>query len=88
LVNPQPGNPLPAVPPANPIEGVHNVEQVVIVGPPALPAGIYVVEVIGQAIPADAFQQFPGQPFALVFVGSGNELRTAALPAAGPLPVY
>jgi serine protease AprX len=88
LVNPQPSDPLPAVPPANPFEGVQNVEQVVIVGPPALPAGLYTVDVIGQAIPASAFQQFPGQSFALVFVGSGNELRTAALPAAGPLPVY
>jgi hypothetical protein len=88
LVNPQPSSPLPTPAPANPFEGVHTIEQVVIVAPPALPAGVYIVEVIGQSVPTGAFQQFPGQPFSLVFVGSGNELRTALPLAAGPLPVY
>jgi hypothetical protein len=82
-------DPLPAVPPVNPFENTHNVEQVVIPDPPA---GLYLVEVIGGSIPANAFTQFPGQPFALVFVGSGPEQRTAlvrpAVPPAGPLPFY
>jgi hypothetical protein len=78
--------PVTGPPPA--FEGIHNVQQVVISGPPALPAGTYVVEVIGGAFGASAFQQFPGQPFALVFVGSGPELRTAAAGFGAPLPVY
>jgi hypothetical protein len=32
--------------------------------------------------------QLPGQPFALVFVGSGAEIRTGAVPIAGPLPFF
>jgi hypothetical protein len=78
--------PVPAAP--LPFEDIHNVQQVVIAGPPALPAGIYIVEVIGGVFGSNAFQQFPGQPFALVFVGSGLEFRTGALPPAGPLPLY
>ena len=82
-------DPLPAVPPVNPFENIHNVEQVVL---PAPPSGLYVVEVIGGSIPDNTFTQFPGQTFALVFVGSGPELRTAlvrpAAPPAGPLPFY
>jgi hypothetical protein len=72
-----------ATPP--PFEDIHPVQQVVIAGPPALPAGRYIVEVVCNALGGGAFQQFPGQPFALVFVGSGPEIRTAAPPGAGPV---
>jgi hypothetical protein len=79
-------DPIPLAPP--PFEDIHNVQQVVISGPPALPAGTYIVEVIAKAFDGSEFQQFPAQPFALVFVGSGPELRTAGPPPGGPLPVY
>lgn len=79
-------NPLPSPPPANPFENIHTVEQIVIPDPPA---GIYRVEVIAEVFPGNnAFVQFPGQPFALVFVGSGPEIRTTALPLTGPLPFF
>jgi hypothetical protein len=81
-------DPLPAPPPANPFEGVHNVEQIVIPGTPTLPPGNYLVEVIGGHFGGSPFQQFPGQPFALVFVGSGEEIRFGPLAAGGPIPVY
>lgn len=80
-------DPLPAVAPANPFENVHNTEQIVVQGAPTLPGGDYLVEVLGGAIPIADFQQHPGQPFALVFVGSGAEVRYGGLPG-GPLPVY
>ena len=79
-------DPITGAPPA--FEGIHNVQQVVISGPPALPAGNYIVEIIAGAFGGSAFQQFPGQPFALVFVGSGPELRTAAAGVGAPIPVY
>ncbi len=63
----------PKAPP--PYEDIHNVQQVVISGPPALPEGTYIVEVVGNAFGRSSV--FPGQPFALVFVGSGRELRMA-----------
>jgi hypothetical protein len=93
LNNPQPSNPLaaprPAPVPANTFQNIHSVEQVVITAPAALPAGDYIVEVIGTAVPDGPFQQFRGQPFSLVFVASGNELRTVLpITAAGPLPIY
>jgi serine protease AprX len=78
----------PVVAPVPAFEGIHPIQQVVIAGPPALPAGNYIVEVIGGAFGASAYQQFPGQPFAIVFVGSGQELRTAAAGFGAPLPVY
>lgn len=82
-------DPVPAIA-VNVFEGVHNVQQVVIPNPPA---GRYLVEVMfGGPFRDSAFMQFPGQPFALVFVGSGAEARTGitppAAPAAGPLPIY
>lgn len=75
-----------AAPPA--FEDTHPVQQVVIAGPPALPAGTYVVEVLGGAFGGSAFQQSPGQPFALVILGSGREIRTAAAPGVGPVAIY
>jgi hypothetical protein len=56
-----------------PFEDVHPVKQVVVAGP--MPAGAYQVDVICTRLnAAGAFQQFPGQPFALVLVASGVEL--------------
>jgi serine protease AprX len=66
-------------------ESVHNVEQVVLRDPPG---GIYDVEVIAQPFPANSFNQLRTQPFALVFVGSGQEVRYGGVPPAGPIPVY
>jgi hypothetical protein len=80
-------DPLPTPPPINPFEGVHNVEQIVVPGAPTLPSGDYLVEVIGGRFRDNAFQQFPGQPFALVFVGSGQEIVYGGL-GGGPIPVY
>src|SRR5947209_627891 len=70
--------PLPA------FEDTHTVQQVVIAAPPAMPAGNYKIEIIGGSFGGSLFQQFPGQPFALIFVGSGPEIRTAAAGAGGP----
>lgn len=78
--------PVPARPPA--FEDTHNVQQVVLAAPPDLPEGPYIVEVICSTLGGSAFQSFPGQPFALVFVGSGPELTTAANPGANPVGVY
>jgi hypothetical protein len=82
-------NPLPTPAPANPFQQVHPVEQIVLRGAPNLPAGRYVVEVIGSVFNTSRFQQFPGQPFALVIVGSGAEWALVAPAAIGPaLPFY
>jgi hypothetical protein len=82
-------DPLPTPPPANPFQQVHPVEQIVVRGAPTLPAGRYVVEVIGTAFNTSRFQQFPGQAFALVIVGSGAEWALVAPAAIGPaLPFY
>lgn len=70
-------DPLPAPPPANPFETIHTTEQIVLQNPAA---GLYDVEVIGGAFAASEFLQFPGQPFALVFVGSGDEVRFGGIP--------
>jgi hypothetical protein len=75
-----------APPPA--FEDTHTIQQVVIAAPPDLPEGIYIAEVIGGVFGASAFQQFPGQPFALVFTGSGPEFRTGAFPPTGPVGFY
>ena len=72
------------VPPPGGFETTHNVQQVVIPDPPA---GEYLVEVRGGAFTNSQFQTFPGQPFALVFVGSGPEW-VIMLPPTGPLPFY
>jgi hypothetical protein len=80
-------DPLPTPPPVNPFEGVHNVEQIVVPGNPTLPAGDYLVEVIGGRFRDNAFQQFPGQAYALVFAGSGQEVVYGGL-GGGPIPVY
>jgi serine protease AprX len=73
------------VAPGAPFESVHNVEQVVLQDPPG---GIYEVEVIAEPFPLNNFNQFRTQPFALVFVGSGQEVRFGGVPPAGPIPVY
>lgn len=49
-----------------------NVEQIVIDNPPA---GDYDVEVIAQPFPTNPHMRFNAQPFALVFTGSGREVR-------------
>ncbi|HMW23113.1 MAG TPA: hypothetical protein PKC59_06735, partial [Burkholderiaceae bacterium] len=74
--------------PEPPFEDTHTVQQVVLAAPPALPEGDYLVEVICSQLPGGAFDRFPGQPFALVCVGSGPELRTAANAPAAPIGVY
>lgn len=76
--------PLPKLLPPDPFEGVHNVEQIIVSGPPA---GEYLVEVRGGRFRDNAFNQFPGQPFSLVFVGSGQEIRYGGM-GGGALPVY
>jgi hypothetical protein len=81
-------DPLPAVAPVDPFESIHNAEQIVVAGAPALPSGDYIVEVVGGPFRNNAFQTHPGQAFALVFVGSGNEALFAGMPAAAAIPVY
>lgn len=78
----------PVAAPVPTFEDTHTMQQVVIAPPPDLPEGTYIVEVIGGLFGASSFQQFPGQAFALVLVGSGPEFRTAPLPAAGPVAFY
>jgi len=53
-------------------KGVETTEQIVLEKPPP---GTYVVEVIAEIFPANPFNQSNVQPFALVFVGSGAEVR-------------
>jgi serine protease AprX len=69
---------------AAPFQTIECTEQVVMVNPPA---GVYAVDVIAELIPADPLNQSDVQPFALVFVGSGPEVRFGALPGA-PLALY
>jgi hypothetical protein len=69
---------------AAPFQTVECTEQVVMANPPA---GVYAVDVIAELIPADPLNQSNVQPFALVFVGSGPEVRFGALPGA-PLALY
>ncbi len=73
------------VDPTAPFESVHNVEQVVLRDPPS---GIYDVEVIAEPFPANSFNQLRTQLFAVVFVGSGAEVRYGGVSPAGPIPVY
>jgi hypothetical protein len=84
--NVQYSDPLPNPAPANPFESVHNAEQIVIAG--ALPSADYLVDVIGGAFAANAYQTHPGQAFALVFVGSGDEARFAGIPGKPDVPYY
>ncbi len=72
------------VPVGTAFQPVHTTEQIVIEHPPS---GIFDAEVIAEIFPAVAFNQFHAQPYALVFVGSGQEVRFGGLPA-GPIPVY
>jgi subtilisin family serine protease len=53
-------------------EGIHTTQQVVIENPVA---GAYTVEVLAPQVKTHDISQFQAQPFALVFVGSGAELR-------------
>ena len=84
--NAQYSAPLPNPAPANPFETVHNAEQVVLAG--ALASGDYLVDVIGGAFTANAYQTHLGQAFALVFVGSGDEARFGGIPEAPDVPYY
>ncbi|HEX2172452.1 MAG TPA: hypothetical protein VHL09_08400, partial [Dehalococcoidia bacterium] len=61
-----------------PFQIIENVEQIVVPNPPT---GVYTVDVIAEVFPANAFNQLNAQPFALVFVGSGPEVRFGAVPA-------
>ena len=65
---------------------MHNAEQVVLAG--ALASGDYLVDVIGGVFTANAYQTHPGQAFALVFVGSGDEARFGGIPEAPDVPYY
>ncbi len=80
-------DPLPNPAPAAPFETTHNTQQIVLSTAANIPAGDYIVEVIGGSVPVSDFQQHPGQHFALVFVGSGAESVYGG-PPGGPLPVY
>jgi hypothetical protein len=81
-------NPQPDPPPAAAFESVHNTEQIVVAGAPNLTPGDYIVDVIGQTFANSPFQLHPGQPYALVFVGSGVEAIIAPPGAGGAIPVY
>ena len=72
------------VPRGTPFQSVHTTEQIVIEHPPP---GLFDVEVTAEILPAVAFNQPHAQPYALVFVGSGPELRFGGLPGP-PIPVY
>ena len=85
--NPRFSDPVAVASPANPFDGAHTVEQVVIQGNPTLPSGNYQVEVICNAMNG-TLSQFPSQPFALVFVGSGDEWNLAPQPAAARVGFY
>ena len=51
------------------------------------PSGVFDVEVIAEIFPSVPFNQSHTQPYALVFVGSGAEVRFGGLPG-GRIPVY
>jgi hypothetical protein len=73
-----------AVPVGTSFQTVHTTEQVVIENPPA---GVFEMEVIAEILPVIPFNQQLVQPYALVLVGSGPEVRFGGLPP-GPIPVY
>jgi hypothetical protein len=72
------------VAPGTALQTVHNTEQVVVRDPPP---GVYGVEIVAENFGAHSFNQLNLQPFSLVFVGSGEEVRFGGLPAV-PLPIY
>jgi hypothetical protein len=72
-------------PKVDPLDKVYTVEQIVIHEPPA---GTYLVEVLGGAFASSMYMQQPGQPFSLVFVGSGPEVRTARKMTPTPQAIY
>ncbi|HWS87654.1 MAG TPA: S8 family serine peptidase [Pyrinomonadaceae bacterium] len=72
-------------PKIDPFDKVYTVEQIVIHEPPE---GTYLVEVLGGAFKSNMYMQQPGQPFSLVFVGSGPEVRTARKMTAAPQAIY
>jgi hypothetical protein len=80
-------DPLPAGldPKIDPFDKIYTVEQIVIYEPPE---GTYLVEVLGGAFKSSMYMQQPGQPFALVFVGSGPEIRTARKLTPAPTAIY
>ena len=69
------------VPVAAPFQTIDCTEQIVMANPPP---GTYAVDVIAELIPADPINQSNVQPFALVFAGSGPEVRFPGLPVAPP----
>ncbi|HKP87308.1 MAG TPA: S8 family serine peptidase [Blastocatellia bacterium] len=78
---PQFSLPLPnGAAPVDFFQKIHNAEQIVIADPTV---GLYLVDVVSQPFSDNAFMQFPGQPFALVFVGSGQEIRIT-IPSVAP----
>jgi hypothetical protein len=62
-------------------DSAHNVEQVVVHKPES---GVYEVEIIARSFGDNTFNQFNAQPYALVFVGSGPEVRFGGVPSTGP----
>jgi uncharacterized membrane protein len=46
------------------------------------------VDVIADVLPANSFDQLRAQPFALVFAGSGQEVRFGGVAPVGPIPIY
>jgi subtilisin family serine protease len=67
-----------------PFQSTHTTEQIVLENPPS---GVFDVEVIAEIFPSVPFNQSHTQPYALVFVGSGAEVRFGGLPG-GRIPVY
>lgn len=63
----------------------HNAEQIVIKDPLS---GDYDVQITAEAFGMSIFNQFNSQPFALVFVGSGAEIRFGGMPAPAAIPFY
>ncbi len=80
--DPLPANPDPKL---DPFDKVYTVEQIVIHEPPE---GDYLVEVLGGAFKESMYMQHPGQPFSLLFVGSGAEIRTAKKLTPAPQAIY
>lgn len=69
----------------SPSLSIYNVGWVVLGVPPS---GSYDVEVVAQPFPANSFNQLRSQPFALVFVGSGEVARVGGMSPEGEIPFY
>jgi hypothetical protein len=69
----------------SPSLSIYNVGRVVLGVPPS---GSYDVEVVAKPFPANSFNQLRSQPFALVFVGSGEVARFGDMSPAGEIPFY